>query len=170
VTVLTIVLSALAGFLVFWAGVVSLIGFMGWRPLAARYPAVEWPEGEGVRLGWQSARVGLSNYNGVLHAVVTADGLYLRPVRVFAYNHPPVFVPWAAVAALRDGLLGSVVLDLEGGGGMRLGGRLAKEVRRAHAAWHAGAPAPLGSLPDPLEEAAPEDSPPPATWRRTRER
>jgi hypothetical protein len=168
-SVLTLVLGALAGFLAFWAGVISLIGFMGWKPLAAQYPAAHWPEGEGVRLGWQSASIRLSNYNGVLNAVVNDDGLYLRPIRPFAYNHPPIFIPWSAVAGLRDGLLSAVVLELEGGGGLRLRGQLAREVRQRYEAWGVAAPTSRGQRLD-LGEEAPDDDRPEATWRRTRTR
>ncbi len=138
-TTLTIVLVAVAGFLAFWAGVVSLIGAMGWKPLARRYPAARWPEGEGRSLGWQSARVGLSRYNNVLNAALAVEGLYLRPVRFFAYNHPPIFIPWGAVRRTEPGLFGSLRLGLEGGGSLALRGRLAREVEAALDAWASAA-------------------------------
>lgn len=169
-SVVTLVLAAAAGFIAFWAGVVSLIGFMGWRPLAARYPAARWPEGEGVRLGWQSARVGLSNYSGALNAILTAEGLYLRPVRIFAYNHPPIFIPWQAVAGYSAGFLGGVTLTLEGGGGLRLGGRLAEEVRRVYDAWAGARSASLAPALPTDEEASREDASPDAARRRGRVR
>jgi hypothetical protein len=169
-SVLTLVLAGVAGFMAFWAGVVSLIGFAGWRPLAQRYPAGRWPEGEGHHLRWQSASVGLSRYNGALNAALTAGGLYLRPTRFFAYNHPPVFIPWGAVRATKGSLFGGLVLELEGGGSLALRGRLGKEVGAALEAWAAAAASPLAGLPDPGMEALPEQDPPESTWRRTRVR
>jgi len=140
VSILTLVLSAVAGFMAFWAGVVSLIGFAGWRPLAQRFPADRWPEGEGHHLRWQSASIGLSRYNGALNMALTAEGLYLRPVRLFAYNHPPLFIPWDAVTATKPALLGGLRLELEGGGALALRGRVAKAVEAALGAWAAAGP------------------------------
>ena len=119
-------------------------------------------------MGWQSARVGLSNYNGALNAVVTAEGLYLRPVRLFAYNHPPVFIPWWAVTGLGQGLFYGTTLQLEEGTGLRLSGRLAREVRSAYEAWVAEGAA---HAPHPgLAAEAPEEDERAASWRRTRVR
>ena len=42
-----LVLSLIAGYLVFWAGVISLIGFGGWKQIADRYPADQWLSSEG---------------------------------------------------------------------------------------------------------------------------
>lgn len=134
-TTLTLLLAAVAGFVAFWAGVVSFIGAVGWKPLARRYPAARWPEGEGRSLGWQSATIGPSRYNNVLHAVLTADGLYLKPMRLFAYNHRPLFLPWGAVTETERRWFGGLRLTLEGGGALALGGRAAKEVEAALAAW-----------------------------------
>jgi hypothetical protein len=168
VNIVTLILAAIAGYLAFWAGVVSLIGFMGWKPLAARYPAARWPDGEGMEVGWGSGSVAMSNYNGV----VTAEGLYLRPIRAFAYNHPPVFIPWEAVEAVEGGtprLFGGIALRLEGGKGVRLRGRLARAVQETYAVWDAAHAARkvLGGLdPEGENEADPHAS----AWRRTRTR
>ena len=170
-TAITLVLGAVALFLGFWAGVVSLIGFGGWRSMAQRYPAHEWPErGEGMRIGWQSGRVGMSSYNNALNAVVTADGLYLRPLRLFAYNHPPVFIPWEAIQGMDQAMFG-IKVGLEGGNGLRLSGRLGRTVRDAYLVWdsaHAG-PTDEPELDADVEptEAAADPLP---TWRRSRTR
>ena len=129
-----IILGAIAGWLAIWTGVVALIGLMGWRTLADRWPAEAWPEaGEGVALSGQSGYVGLSRYSGVLHAVLAEDGLYLRPMKLFAVNHPPLFIPWFAVAAVERGAFGGVKLRVDGGT-LSLGGRLGKQVAVAVAA------------------------------------
>ena len=136
--VVLIVLGAAVGFVAFWSGVVALIGLMGWRPLAACYAADAWPEaGEGVRLSGQSGQVGLSSYSGVLNAVLTEGGLYLRPMALFAVNHPPLFIPWVEMGAAEQGFFGGVRLQLDGGA-LTLYGRLGRMVGEAAAAMHGG--------------------------------
>ncbi|MCH7975295.1 MAG: hypothetical protein IIC18_01915 [Bacteroidetes bacterium] len=130
-----LVLSLIAGYLVFWAGVISLIGFGGWKQIADRYPADQWPEEEGVVLSWQSASIGMSNYGNVLKAVITADGLYLRPVRMFAFNHPPVFIPWGSVLRTRTGFWGGLKLELDGGKALSIRGKMATYVKEALKAY-----------------------------------
>lgn len=127
----TLVLSMIAGYLVFWSGVVSLIGFGGWKSLASMYPADELPEDQGVYLKWQSANLGASNYNGVLKSVVAEDGFYLHPVRMFAFNHPPVFIPWSAIVDYKKTFWGGVKLELEGGKYLTLRGKIARYVKDA---------------------------------------
>jgi len=147
----TLILSAIAGFLAFWAGTVSLIGFAGWKQLAERFPAHDWPEGEGYLLKGQSATVGVSNYNNALNAVLTGEGLYLRPLRLFAYNHPPLFIPWAAVRQSGSGMLGGLKLELEGGGTLTLRGRMAKEVKATLDVWASALDGGLGAAPEAEE-------------------
>ncbi|MDX1439985.1 MAG: hypothetical protein R3284_08795 [Rubricoccaceae bacterium] len=127
----TLILSMIAGYLVFWSGVVSLIGFAGWRQIAEYYPADAWPEEEGIALSWQSGGIWASNYNGVLKTVVTDSGLYLRPVRMFAFNHPPIFIPWDAVVSTKKAFWGGLRLDLEGGRAITLRGKVVRHVQGA---------------------------------------
>ena len=128
----TVILSMIAGYMLFWSGVISLIGFAAWRPLAARYPAEYWPEEEeGIKLSWQTASIGMSNYGNVLNAVVAADGLYLRPARLFAYNHPPVFIPWGSIVSTSKGFMSSLKLHLEEGKTIALRGKVARYVEEA---------------------------------------
>jgi hypothetical protein len=131
-TVSFIVVGAVLAWLAIWLGVVGLIGRVAWRPLADRYPADRWPEGEGVALSWQSGSLGLSRYNGVLNAVLTGDGLYLRPVRAFAFQHPPLFIPWTEVEAVEPGFFGGVKLRLPHGA-VALRGRLGALAEQAAA-------------------------------------
>ena len=166
-SVLTLILWAIAAFMAVWVGTISLAGVLGWKPLAARFPAQRWPQGEGVLLTWQSGSVGASNYNGVLNAIVTDEGLYLKPVALFAYNHPPVFIPWAAVEELDKGLFGALKVRFRDGGGLSLRGRVASIVRERYDAWLAAPPArspePLLSLDDEEPEALDEAE---HDWRR----
>ncbi|NNF57155.1 MAG: hypothetical protein HKN04_02840, partial [Rhodothermaceae bacterium] len=127
-TVLTFVLAAIAGWLVVWSGIISLIGWVGWKPMARDYPAQHEPEGK--RFTWSSVRIGMSSYNSVLTIVVSAEGFYMKPIRMFAYNHPPILIPWSAVQAVEPGLFGRVKLRLDNGKTLSLWGRIGKAVQQ----------------------------------------
>lgn len=146
----TIILSMIAAYTVFWAGVVSLIGFAGWKQIAERFPADHWPNDEGVALSWQSGRIGASQYNGVLKAAIMTDGFYLQPVRLFAFNHPPVYIPWGSIVGTSKGMLGGLKLQLDGGKSLLLRGKVAKYVTEALDAYDVndelGPPDSLGEL------------------------
>ncbi len=150
---LTIVLSMIAGYMVFWSGVISLIGFASWRPLADRYPADYWPEeGEGIALSWQTMSIGMSNYGNVLKAVVAVDGLYLQPARMFAFNHPPVFIPWGSIVGISKGFMGSLKLQLEDGKAISLRGKVSRYVEKALNAYDLESDDSAGGLLDNLGE------------------
>ena len=150
----TIVLSMIAGYLVFWAGVISLIGFAGWKQIEERYPADRWPEEEGVALSWQSGSIGTSRYNGVLKAVITADGFYLQPVRMFAYNHPPVFIPWGSIVSTTKPFWGGLRLELDGGKALVVRGKMATYIKDAKAAYDLDVDPNEGYLLEEIEEEA----------------
>lgn len=169
-TVLTIALSAILGWLLIWSGVVSMIGWMGWKPLAAAYPAQDEPEGQ--RFTWQGIYIGASSYNGVVTIVVSDEGIYLTPVRLFAYNHPPILIPWDAIQAVEPGLFGRVKLRLDNGRTISMKGRAGKAVLtyldRLDAGELNAVNEPLLSLddePEASEEPERRDS-----WRRLRDR
>jgi len=164
----TFALSMIAGYLVFWAGVISLIGFAGWKKIAERYPACRWPEEEGVALSWQSGSIGTSRYNGVLKAVIAADGLYLRPVRMFAYNHPPVFIPWGSILRTKAGFWGGLKLELDGGKALSIRGKMATYVKEALEAYDLEENVEGSYLLDDVEEEAPSSKRASRGRRRTR--
>ena len=165
----TIVLSMIAAYLVFWAGVISLIGFAGWKQIAERYPADRWPEEEeGVALSWQSGSIGASRYNGVLKAVITADGLYLRPVRMFAFNHPPVFIPWGSILRTKMAFWGGLKLELVGGKALSIRGKMATYVKEALEAYDLEDDLNEGYLLDEIEEETPSSERTSRSRRRTR--
>ncbi len=155
----TLVLSAILVYMLFWSGVISLIGFASWRPLAEQYPAENWPqEEEGLTLSWQSMSIGMSNYGNVLNAVVAAEGLYLRPARMFAFNHPPVFIPWGSIVSTSKGFLGALRLQLEDGKAIALRGKVTRYVEEALAVFDIGSDESGISLLDELEaETLPDE-------------
>ena len=125
-----IVTGVLVAFPLLWLGIVGLIGKMGWGPLARAYPAEEWPA-SGYRVSMQSARIGMSNYSNALNAVATPEGLYLRPMVLFRFGHPPVFIPWEAVGHPEPAFLMGVRVPLADGPSLVLYGRLARAVEAA---------------------------------------
>ena len=95
---------AIAGFLVvfplFWCGIVWLVGAMGWRRLAGRYPAAARPEVTARRVATAtSARLGVVNYNGTVHVGVSPEGLHLSVMSIFRVGHPPLLIPWDEIEA-----------------------------------------------------------------------
>lgn len=91
-----IVPVALAGFVLFWMSIATLLGHMsGWKAMHARFGA---PPGPIVpRSELVSGRVGLVNYNNVLRVGGDRFGLYLSVLIFFRAGHPPVFIPWNEV-------------------------------------------------------------------------
>ena len=115
-----LLLAIVGGFLVFgsllWFGITGFFGAVSWKPLQRQFPADRWPAfGEGERFGMQSARIGWTNYNGVLNTVLTDEGLYLQPFKMFAFNHPPMFIPWEAVERTEPTIMGTRLVLMGGG-------------------------------------------------------
>jgi len=96
-------LGMFAAFVVFWLTVMFLVAIMsGWRKLAEKYglqDGQEMPEGE--KFGWKSAALRgrlPTSYNNCLNFFICSEGLGIAPVKIFAFGHPPLFVPWAEIA------------------------------------------------------------------------
>jgi len=68
----------------------------GWQALSARYRAPHEPAGQ--RFVRQTIYVGPVYYRFATTLVITPVGLYIA---VFAVNHPPLFIPWAHITAIR---------------------------------------------------------------------
>ncbi len=116
---MTAVLIALAvvAFPVIWLSVVAVVARIGgWRALAERYedtgsaePEQRFRFGSVVLRRWLPAR-----YRGSVHIGLGAAGLFLTPLFVFRFQHPPLRIPWTAVARCEDGsLLGFRWVDVE---------------------------------------------------------
>ncbi len=70
----------------------SLSYYSGWRRLAERYPLTGvFPE-QAHR--FQSLTLNGVRYRRVLRMAERPEGLYLVPMGVFSFNHPPLFFPW----------------------------------------------------------------------------
>jgi hypothetical protein len=68
----------------------------GWPGLARRYRAATAPEG--AHLSGQVVSFGWCSERNVTRLVVSAEGLYLRPMILFRFRRPPLLVPWHDLA------------------------------------------------------------------------
>jgi hypothetical protein len=92
----------------FWLSLAWMIGRFGaWYPLAQHYTTSREPAGDAFR--WSSVRFGLfSNYSNSVNITVSFEGIYLRPIYFFRMGHPPLLIPWEAVAAIEQ-MAGGIV-------------------------------------------------------------
>jgi hypothetical protein len=86
------------GLWIFVNSIIALIG--GWRLLARRfrmqgsYDGQKWPL-QSARMRWTA------HYNGVLTVGANRTGLFIAPLILFRVGHPPLFVPWVEIVAVR---------------------------------------------------------------------
>jgi hypothetical protein len=79
-----------------WMAVTYFSAFIGgWRLLAKRFRMQGTFTGE--KWNMQSARMRLSNYNGVLTVGADNTGLFIVTFILFRAWHPPLFVPWTEI-------------------------------------------------------------------------
>jgi len=155
-----IVLGSVLMWFAIWFSTVGLIGQVGWRKLAAAYPAGLWPEsGEGVAMKTEVVQVGSARYkSGVIQATLTERGLYLRPLRFFAVNHPTVYVPWTAIGEVKAIAANSVELVLEGAPRLIVQGDVARLILESAAASRGDEGTPQAALELPEEDDASVES------------
>jgi hypothetical protein len=91
------VLLSLAFVIVFpimWLFVVWIIGaFGGWQRMAQRYRAQQPATGK----QWlsQYGFVSRARYGNALNVTTNDAGLHIAVMPLFAFNHPPLFIPWS---------------------------------------------------------------------------
>ncbi len=98
--ILAIVFGFFLIFPVMWCAVCwisSQVG--GWARLAKRYRSDLTPWGK----SWNGMQgmVGFVSYRGVLDFHSNAEGLFLRPIAIFRFAHPLLFIPWDALHEVR---------------------------------------------------------------------
>jgi hypothetical protein len=105
---LMLILGILVVFPIFFVGlwlfVVTILSAVGgWAALAGRYPALAEPSGEAYRNSSGSLwRAPLPvNYNYILLVHVGDDGIGLATHWPFRHRHPPLLIPWQAIAECR---------------------------------------------------------------------
>lgn len=78
-----------------WLAVCFLLGTMsGWLRLATRYKQIVEYKGASFHA---SGRIGLVNYNNVLHLGADEEHLYLSVMFLFKAGHPALMIPWTAI-------------------------------------------------------------------------
>jgi hypothetical protein len=83
------------GFAALWCGIVKVIALLGWQRLAASYRVDELPA---VPRKWLSlAYVGFIQYQNVIRANASSEGLGLSVIFPFRIGHPPLLIPWQAI-------------------------------------------------------------------------
>ena len=89
-------------FLALWLVVSFLIAvFGGWRQLSRSYRASSDFMGERWRFRSISMRWA-TGYNNVITIGADPTGLYLSVFFLFRFGHPPLFLPWTELSALRS--------------------------------------------------------------------
>lgn len=76
----------------------QLARMSGWANLAESYPGKK--SFDGPKRYFQGAIIGEVPHNGTLIIGANRDGLHLHTVLPFRFGHPPIFIPWAAVASV----------------------------------------------------------------------
>jgi hypothetical protein len=118
-TIILVPLYLLA-FVALWllaTGLASVLG--GWHAIAERYAAPDAFEATGQRmrfrtilfrrLPWLPAR-----YRGCVTISLTPGALHIAVPSVFRFRHPPLLIPWTAIARCEEGsFLGFRWTDME---------------------------------------------------------
>ncbi len=108
-------LAGIIGFTIFfaamWTGILHLIAAIGgWSRLVRVYPGNALAKSgaggqsgqaaKGQSYNWVSMQLGwIAQYSSVLTVSVTAQGLHIAPMIFFKIGHPPLLIPWAAIAS-----------------------------------------------------------------------
>ena len=93
-----IIAAFLVVFPLMWCLVTGLLSVMGgWQRLAQTFAAGNRPVTGQARHGL-NGMVGWVSYRFVLTVHVAPDGFYLSVMPLFRFAHPPLFIPWTAIA------------------------------------------------------------------------
>ena len=85
----------LLGFAALWFGIIKIISLLGWQRLATPYQVDQLPP---VRRHWLSlAYVRFIQYQSVIRAGASEEGLSLSVIFPFRVGHPPLLIPWHAI-------------------------------------------------------------------------
>jgi hypothetical protein len=91
-----------------WIGILWAVAKLGgWRELAKHYPA---PGAfQGKRWWFCSAQMQYrTSYRGALIIGSNAQGIWLRPLFLFRFGHPAIFIPWGDITyKLEEGFFSS---------------------------------------------------------------
>lgn len=95
-----IVVVAIVLFSLMWIAITSLLGrISGWRGLERIFPDHAEPPVETLR--FQTARMGVVNFNNCMRFEICATGLRIAVFRLLGPFLKPLFVPWGQINAER---------------------------------------------------------------------
>jgi hypothetical protein len=72
----------------------------GWNTLAATWRTTTPPRGSS--LPWISGTIGAQHFKSGLNVRFDSSGLWLRPILIYGFHHPPLLIPWADVSGIAD--------------------------------------------------------------------
>lgn len=91
-------------FICFWLGISALLSSIGgWHQLAAQFAASSPTDGKRFWFASMSLGSGLFpvSYGSCLFVTVGRSGFRLSIFFLFRFLHPPLFIPWSAIEAVR---------------------------------------------------------------------
>lgn len=91
-------LFSLAVFLVVYFGIIALIGFFAWRPLARCFVFTDPIDGE--KLPFSQIAINGVNYKSSVLLRASPMGMYLKAIFLIRFNHPSMLIPWNAIVAV----------------------------------------------------------------------
>lgn len=80
--------------------VIFILSRLKWAKLAEFYRHTG--DFNGKDLGIISAKVGMINYNNVIRASYSQEGLHFRLMFIFKLFHPPLLIPWNKIISTRE--------------------------------------------------------------------
>jgi hypothetical protein len=84
----------------FWCFIAKGLSLLAWGRLASEYLAPD-PVGLPVQIRIARAKLGVVSYKGAIKAGASLQGLALRAAWLFGVGHPPLLIPWSAIAPIR---------------------------------------------------------------------
>lgn len=91
-----IFILALGAFAVLWMSVVAAISFFdGWRNASKAHPKKNTTSAYKEKYSFQSVSFSMfGNYNNCVNIFFYNEGIELKPIFLFAFFHPPIFILW----------------------------------------------------------------------------
>lgn len=83
-----------------WIFVLFILSGMGWSSLTERFRTES--AFTGIRIGIISGSINWVQYNNSLVLKFNAEGIHLQPAIFFRLFHPPIFIPWHEIKAVKD--------------------------------------------------------------------
>lgn len=92
-------LAVVVVFPIFWMAIVVPISrVLGWSALAKHFAVPADKNVFGQSFGWSSVQFNnFGGYSSCIGTVVSKQGIYLRPIRLFRIGHEPLLIPWRAI-------------------------------------------------------------------------